>query len=719
MPPGAHFCDGCGAALASSSRQSISASRTPVSYTPHHLAERIFTEGRALRGEHKEVTVLFVDVKGSTDLASALDPEEFHAVMDAAFQLMLDAVHRWEGTVNQFTGDGIMALFGAPIAHEDHARRGLHAALEIQRRFGEYAITLRREKGLSFQVRLGLNSGPVVVGAIGDDLRMDYTAQGLTTNLAARMEQAADPGSILVAAPTYLLAEGFFRFRPLGPIRVRGVSSPVEAYVLEGEGTVISRLEASLRRGVSPFRGREAELHLLGECWERVCQGQGEAVCLVGEPGIGKSRLAYEYRRILGTGNPVEGAALSHARGAPYFAVRQLLRQLAGLESEADLSTMRDQLHRRLWDLSPDLSALAPEILSILGTGCEALSQLSAEALDDRRDRLRDAVTSWVREECRQGPRLFVIEDLHWLDPSSEELLRHLALEARGLHLMLLMTSRLPLAGSNVELGRVREVFLKALPLDDIHALVEAQVEPYQASDQLRQTVAARSEGNPFFVEELVRASRERGDLVLDRGVYYVTEGAERVIPSTINALISSRVDRLPVSARELLADAAVLGSQFPLSHLRAFVSFDRFEEDLALVERRGFLDRQAEGLVANLAFRHVLTLEVAYCAMLGSDRQRRHRRAAEVLERLYRGRTEEICDQLAHHWVESDRPFQALPYVLTAADGAVAVGANQEAISHSQVALRLATEYPEEGKGQADAIRLKLAGLHFIVGER
>jgi class 3 adenylate cyclase len=694
--------------------------RAPVSYTPHHLAERILTEGRALRGERKEVTVLFVDVQGSTELAGVLDPEEFHTVMDGAFQLMLDAVHHWEGTVNQFTGDGIMALFGAPIAHEDHARRALHAALEIQRSFGEYAAALRRDKGLSFQVRLGLNSGPVVVGAIGDDLRMDYTAQGLTTNLAARMQQAADPGMIMVAAPAYRLGEGYFRFRSLGPMRVRGLPDPVEAYVLEGEGTVLSRLEASLRRGVSPFRGREAELLAIGECWERVCKGQGEAFCLVGEPGIGKSRLAYEFRRSLGIGDRIEGAAFSHARGAAYFVFRQLLRQLAGIDPGADLSATRDQLHRRLWDLSPELATLAPEILSVLGTSCEALSQRQAQAPDDRRDQLREAVVGWVRAECRRSPRLFVIEDLHWLDPSSEELLRQLALAARSFPLMLVMTSRLPLAGSNLELGRVREIFLKALSAEDIHALVDAQVEPYPACDRLRRTVAARSEGNPFFVEELVRAFRERGDLVLDRGAYELREGAEGVIPSTISALISSRIDRLPASARELLADAAVLGKQFPLAHLRPLLSPDRFEEDLALVERRGFLDRQAEGPVSSLTFRHVLTEEVAYGALLQSERQTRHRRAAEVLERLYRGRTEEVSDQLAHHWAHSDRRVQALPYLLTAADGAVAVGANQEAIGHLQAALGLVTEHPTAaGKHEMDTIRLKLAGLHFVVGER
>jgi class 3 adenylate cyclase len=718
--PGARFCDGCGAPLAAPSPSPSPAPRPPVSYTPQHLAERILAEGRALRGEFKEVTVLFVDVQGSTELASTLGAEEFHAVMDGAFQLMLDAVHRWEGTVNQFTGDGIMALFGAPIAHEDHARRALHAALDIQRGFAEYAAALRREKGLSFQARLGLNSGPVVVGAIGDDLRMDYTAQGLTTNLAARMQQAADPGAVMVAAPTYRLGEGYFRFRPLGPLRVRGVSDPVEAYVLEGEGTVVSRLEASLRRGVSPFRGREAELLALGECWERVVKGQGEAICLVGEPGIGKSRLAYEVQRSLAITDRIEAAALSHTRGAAYSVFRQLLQQLAGIDPAADLAAMRDHLHRRLWDLSPDLAARAPEILSILGTSCEALSQRQGGAPEDRRDRLREAVAAWVKEECRRAPKLLLIEDLHWLDPSSEELLRHLALEGRGLPLMLLMTSRFPIEGSHLELGRIREIFLKALSAEDIHALVDAQVEPYPASDRLRQTVAARSEGNPFFVEELVRAFRERGDLVLDRGAYDLREAAEGVIPSTINALLSSRIDRLPASARDLLADAAVLGKQFPRAHLRALVSGDRFEEDLALVERRGFLDRQAGGPVASLAFRHILTQEVTYGAFLQSDRQARHRRAAEMLERLYHGRTEEVCDQLAHQWAQSDRRAQALPYLLTAADGAVAVGANREAIGQLQTALDLATEQPgAAGKGQADAIRLKLAGLHFIVGER
>jgi class 3 adenylate cyclase len=722
--PQARFCDACGTPLVAgpSAPTTITppVARPPAAYTPRHLAERILTEGRALRGERKEVTVLFVDVQGSTELAGALDPEEFHAVMDDAFEIMLDAVHRWEGTVNQFTGDGIMALFGAPIAHEDHARRACHAALEIQRGFAEHATRLRRERGFGIQVRLGLNSGPVIVGAIGDDLRMDYTAQGLTTNLAARMQQAADPGSILLAPATHQLVEGYFRLRPLGALSLRGVAGPVEAVALEGEGTVVSRLQASLRRGVSPFHGREAELARLGEAWERASGGRGEAICLVGEPGIGKSRLAYELRHHLGLPAPAEGAAQAYARGAAYFAFRPLLRQLAALAPDDDLATARETLHRRLWDLSPDLASFVPDVLPILGTSCETLAMLRDAPADGRRDRVQDAVLAWVAAECRRAPRMLLIEDVQWLDPSSEDMCRRLATAVRELPLLLLMTSRLPVAGTRLEVAGVREVRLQSLKAADIAALVDAQLEPYPARESLRRAVADRAEGNPFYVEELLRTLREGGNLRLTDGAYDLDADAATVVPPSLHALIAGRIDRLPPSAREVIADAAVLGKRFPLAHLRALTPGERFDEDLAQLERRGLLDRDTGGGIASLDFHHVLTQEVAYGTLLQADRRARHRRAAETFESLYRGRTEEVCDHLAHHWLRSDRAVAALPYLKTAADGAVAMGANLEAITHLQAALELTTAHPGAvSPSERDALRLKLAGLHFVVGER
>jgi predicted ATPase len=282
------------------------------------------------------------------------------------------------------------------------------------------------------------------------------------------------------------------------------------------------------------------------------------------------------------------------------------------------------------------------------------------------------------------------------------------------------MTSRLPLAGTRLEVGGVREIRLRSLASEDIHALVEAQLDPYPARESLRRAVAERAQGNPFYVEELVRSFRERGDLVLADGAYDLREGAAAVVPPSLHALIAARIDRLPPSARELVADAAVLGKRFLLAHLRALTPSERFDEDTAQLERRGLLDQEAGGGIAMLSFHHILTQEVAYGALLQADRKARHRRAAEMIESLYRGRTEEVCDQLAHHWARSDQPVTAMPHLMTAAEGAVAIGANQEAIRHLQDALELTNAHPDAvSPRQRDAIRLKLAGLHFVVGER
>jgi predicted ATPase len=387
---------------------------------------------------------------------------------------------------------------------------------------------------------------------------------------------------------------------------------------------------------------------------------------------------------------------------------------------DADMAALREGLHRRLWDLSPDLAAFVPDILPILGTAPERAAARAVTQTENRQERIQAAVVAWMTGECRRTPRLLVIEDVHWLDPSSEDLCRRLAAEARQVPLLMVMTSRVTLAGSRLELGGVRELALKALAAEDVHALIDAQIDPYPASDRLRRAIEERAQGNPFYVEELVRTLRERDSLRLERGAYDLRDPAGVVMSPSLHALIAARIDRLPRSAAELLADAAALGKRFPLAHLRALATTDRFEEDLAQLERRGLLDQEASGPIAVLVFHHVLTHEVAYGTLLQADRQARHRRAAETIESLYRGRTEEVRDQLAHHWARSDRAMAALPYLVDAAGGAVALGANREAIAHLQGALDLATAHPEAvSQRERDAIRLKLAGLHFVVGER
>ena len=441
------------------------------------------------------------------------------------------------------------------------------------------------------------------------------------------------------------------------------------------------------------------------------------AACLVGEPGIGKSRLAYEFRANAGIAERVEGAALSHARLVTYFVVRQLLRELACIAPSDDLAEVRNQLHRHLWDLSPTLAALTPDIFAVLG-GAEEAREVPGAPLDERRERVHNAVSAWISAECRRAPKMLLVEDLQWLDPSSEALLARLVREASKLPLLIVTTSRYSIAGTKLEIEGIREIFLSALATADIYALVDSQLEPYAATDRLRRLVAERSEGNPFYVEELIRNFRERSELVLERGAYELRPSAENVVPPTISALIASRIDRLPESAREQLADAAALGKEFPLACLRMLSSPEHFEDDLSQIERRGFLDRQAGGGIEMLAFRHVLIQEVAYGSLMQSDRQLRHRRAAMMLEGLYHGRTHEVCDQLTHHWLVSDRPAQALSYLMEAAEAAAAIGSIREAIAHLETAVPLCAGQAAGDQSPAAAIRLKLAGLHFIGGE-
>jgi class 3 adenylate cyclase len=296
LPAGAKFCLECGALVASAATAEARFT-SPESYTPKHLAEKILTSKAALEGERKQVTVLFADLKGSMELLAGRDPEEARKILDPVLELMMEAVHRYEGTVNQVMGDGIMALFGAPVAHEDHGVRACYAALRMQGAVGGYAEDLRRSQGLDVQIRIGLNSGEVVVRSIGSDLRMDYTAVGQTTHLAARMEQLARPGTTLMTGDTLRLCEGRVQVNPLGPMPVKGLGEPVEVYEVTGAGAVRTRFQAAAARGLTRFVGRNAEVEQLRSAWEKAGQGHGQVVAVVGEPGIGKSRLFFEFTR--------------------------------------------------------------------------------------------------------------------------------------------------------------------------------------------------------------------------------------------------------------------------------------------------------------------------------------------------------------------------------------------------------------------------------------
>jgi class 3 adenylate cyclase len=398
----------------------------PLAYTPPYLAEKILTSRSALEGERKQVTVLFADLKGSTELIADLDPEAAQQLLDPALHTMMEAVHRYEGTVNQVLGDGIMALFGAPLAHEDHAIRACYAALAMQAAMRRSAENVRRSHGLEIQMRVGLHSGEVVVRAIGNDLHMDYSAVGQTTHLAARMEQLATPGSIRLTAATLRLAEGLVQVNALGPFPVKGLAEPVEVFELVGASTIRRRLQASTKRGLTRFVGRQQELAVLQQGLAQAGAGQGQVVAVVGEAGVGKSRLVYEFIHSHDTRGwlVLESASVSYGKATPYFPIIDLLKRYSHVEEHDDVRTVRAKVTGQVLTLDPALQDAVPALLLLLDALPEDSPFLKLDP-PQRRQRTLDALKRILLRESQEQPLLLVCEDLHWIDSETQALLNN------------------------------------------------------------------------------------------------------------------------------------------------------------------------------------------------------------------------------------------------------------------------------------------------------
>ena len=417
--------------------------RAPLFYTPAHLAEKILTSRSALEGERKQVTVLFADLKGSLELLADRDPEEARQLLDPVLERMMAAVHRYEGTVNQVMGDGIMALFGAPIAHEDHAVRACYAALAMQEAIRRYSDEVRRGHGVEVQIRVGLNSGEVVVRAIGNDLHMDYSAIGQTTHLAARMEQLAPPGSIRLTADTLRLAEGWVQVTPLGPVPVKGLPAPVEVCELVGAGPARTRLQAFAARGLTPFVGRQAELAALHQALEQAGAGHGQVVAVIGEPAIGKTRLFHEFTHASRTQGwlLLESSSTSYGKATPYLPVIDLLKAYFQIEDRDDGRRIREKLTGRLLTLDPALGPSLPAFLALLEVPVE---DPHWQALDpsQRRQRTLDALKRLLLRESQVQPLLLVFENLHWIDTETQAFLDGLVESLPAARLLLLVNYR-------------------------------------------------------------------------------------------------------------------------------------------------------------------------------------------------------------------------------------------------------------------------------------
>ncbi|MBI3329082.1 MAG: AAA family ATPase, partial [Nitrospinae bacterium] len=502
LPAGAKFCLECGQAV-SGPAAGPPWFTSPDAYTPKHLAEKILTFRSALEGERKQVTVLFVDVSGFTSLSERLDPEEVHGFMTRAFDLMLAEVHRYEGTVNQFLGDGIMALFGAPIAHEDHAQRAVHAAVGLRKALQGYQDELRSRRGITFQVRQGLNTGLVVVGSIGNDLRMDYTAVGDTTNVAARLQAAADPGRIAISEGAYRLVGGYFYTRPLGELALKGKAEPVRAWEVISARMARTRLDVEAERGLTPFIGRDRELQLLFECFEQVKAGHGQVVFIAGEPGIGKSRLLLEFRRRLGEeATWSEGRAMSFGRSIAFHPLIDLLRRNFRIEDGDTERAIVTKIERSVLRLGEDLRPILPYLRYLLSVAPGDPTVLTMDP-QQRRAEIFDALRRLTLRAAEVRPLVVVYEDVHWMDQATEEYLLFTADSIPTSRVLRILSYRTGYVHPFGERTYHTRIALNTLSTAHSVAMAQAMLATERLPEELQGLIVRKAEGNPFFVEEV------------------------------------------------------------------------------------------------------------------------------------------------------------------------------------------------------------------------
>ena len=663
-PPDNRFCHKCGA--------SLEAPVSPRTYTPKHLAEKILTSASALQGERKQVTVLFVDVSGFTSLSERLDPEDVHGLMSRAFELMLAEVHRNEGTVNQFLGDGIMALFGAPIAHEDHARRAVRAALGIERALAGYQRELT-PRGITFRARQGLNTGLVVVGSIGGDLRMDYTAVGDTTNVAARLQQTGEPGRITISEATHRLVRGYFETRRIGDIHLKGKAEPVSAWEIVGEHETRTRLEVESERGLTPFVGRERELTRLLDAFEQARAGEGQAVFLVGEAGIGKSRLLIELRRRVGDRAAwQEGHCLSFGSAMAFHPLLDLVRRRFGIEETDDEAAIGAKIERGVAETGEDPAPVAPYLRALLSVD-PGDSEVRAMSPAQRRGETFEAVRRLLVRAAERQPQVLVIEDLHWMDSASEQFLATLVDSIPALRVLLIFTYRPGYANPFGERSYFTRIVPAALSAEDSARMAAAVLDADGLPDALRSLIGAKGEGNPFYVEELVKSLEESGVLRREGGRLILSQPlAALAIPGSIHDVIAARIDRLADAPKRVLQLAAVIGREFTrrlvdrLAEIRERT--DDFLRELTALEL--ILERRLYPELAYM-FKHALTQDVAYDSLLVQRRRELHALVGRAIEELYGDRVTEHHEMLAHHFSKAEDWPRALDYLIKAAEKA------------------------------------------------
>ncbi len=644
------------------------------------------------------MTALFADIKGSTELMRDLDPEEARAIVDPALKLMIDAAHSYDGYVVQSTGDGIFALFGAPVAHEDHPQRALHAAIAMRgalRRSGE---ELKKQGRSGVEFRIGINTGEVVLRMIHTGGHTEYTPVGHAANLAARMQTLAPAGGVVISADTRHLVEGYFELRDLGPTEVKGISEPINVYEVVGAGPLRGHFELAARRGLTKFIGREHELQQMKHALDLAMAGHGQIVAAVGEAGAGKSRLVYEFKAMLpGKCKVLEAYSVSHGKASAYLPVLELLSGYFGIEGTDDAGRRREKATVKIATLDPALEETLHYLFALLGLQAipDPLAEMDQQI---KRRRILDAIKRIILRESLNQPTIVIFEDLHWIDGETQALLDVLADGVANVRLLLLVNYRPEYSHAWTNKSYYTQLRLAALGRESAGAMLSTLLGDCVELDPLKRMVIERTEGNPFFIEEMVQTLFDEGALVRNGAVKVARSLAQMRLPATVQGILASRIDRLPGQQKELLQTLAVMGRESPMGLIRQVSTteepqLDRMLSDLQASE---FIYEQPAAGDVEYTFKHALTQEVAYNSLLVERRKGLHERAAVAMESLYAEQLDDHLNELAHHYSRSDNVSKAVEYLGRAGKAAEARNAFKEALESYQQAAALLTKLPE-----------------------
>ena len=714
-PPEFKFCGECGASLSAASPQR--GRRRPTEQSTR--AKRVFVESPstpasadAAEGERKTVTALFADIKGSTELARDLDPEDARAIVDPVLHLMMAAVHRYDGYVAQSTGDGVFALFGAPVAHEDHPQRALHAALAMQEELRRHADRLKSQGRMPIEIRIGINTGEVVVRTVQTGGHAEYAPVGHTANLAARMQTLAPVGSIAASETTRRLCEGYFTFRDLGQAEVKGINEAIRIHEVTGLGRLRTHFQLSEQRGFTKFVGREHEMAAMRRVFEQAAHGHGQVAAIVAEAGTGKSRMVYEFKTTLPAECKVlEACSVSHGKASAWQSVLELLWNYFGITDTDDTATRRRKLEEKVVAVDSALNETLPYLYSLMGLAedAETLAQMNPQV---RRRRMLDALRRIIiRESLNHHPLVLIFEDLHWVDSETQALLDSLVDSIASAHVLLLVNYRPEYRHNWAGRSYYTQFSLTPLGAESTTEMLDALLGSEPTLLPLKNLIVQKTEGNPFFIEEIVQALFDQGTLVRNGAVKLTRSLAEIHISPTVQGILASRIDRLAADVKELLQTLAVIGKNLPLGLIKRVIAKgeDKLERMLSDLQTSEFIYEQPALSEPEYAFKHALTQEVAYNSLLIERRKILHERTANQIEALFKLRLKDYYGDLARHYRRSENRQKAVEYLRLAGQQAAQRSAHADAVNHLSAALDSLKALPDTTQRSQQELALQM----------